>query len=153
MTVSYGTVAFDLFGTLVDSDGSAIDGARRLLEAVRRRPWAIVTSCSSGYARELLQSANLPEPDVLIGSDDVERTKPAPDGYRLAAVRLGVPNASMLVVEDSVHGVIAAREAGCDVVAIGSFQRFATIASYTVRELCRLELAEKDDGIALTIPS
>ena len=46
----------------------------------------------------------------------VERGKPAPDLFLLAAELLNVSPAECLVVEDSVHGIIAAQAAGMEVV-------------------------------------
>lgn len=54
--------------------------------------------------------------EVVIGTDDVERTKPAPDPYLLAVRRLGVEWA--LAVEDSEAGVASATAAGLDVLHI-----------------------------------
>lgn len=50
--------------------------------------------------------------------DDVERVKPAPDLFLLAAERLGVPPAECVVFEDSPNGLIAARAAGMWAVAV-----------------------------------
>lgn len=55
---------------------------------------------------------------VVIGAEDVPRTKPAPDPYRLALERLGVRRA--LAVEDSDTGEQSARAAGLDVVRVES---------------------------------
>ncbi len=49
---------------------------------------------------------------------EVARGKPAPDIFLEAARRLGVPASHGLVVEDSPHGVRAARAAGMRCVAI-----------------------------------
>jgi len=46
----------------------------------------------------------------------VERGKPDPDLFLFAAERLNVSPADCLVVEDSVHGIIAAQAAGMEVV-------------------------------------
>jgi beta-phosphoglucomutase-like phosphatase (HAD superfamily) len=46
----------------------------------------------------------------------VERGKPAPDLFLFAAERLNVSPADCLVIEDSVHGTIAAQAAGMTVV-------------------------------------
>jgi HAD superfamily hydrolase (TIGR01509 family) len=48
--------------------------------------------------------------------EDVERHKPAPDPYLLAARLLGIRRA--LVVEDSAAGMESARAAGFDAVRI-----------------------------------
>lgn len=50
--------------------------------------------------------------------DDVQRNKPAPDIYRLAAARLQVAPAQCLVFEDSIAGIQAAKSAGMTVVAV-----------------------------------
>jgi HAD superfamily hydrolase (TIGR01509 family) len=51
--------------------------------------------------------------DRLTTFEDVERGKPFPDIYLLAAHRAGFEPAECLVVEDSVTGVTAAVAAGC----------------------------------------
>jgi beta-phosphoglucomutase len=54
--------------------------------------------------------------EVVIGTEDVERTKPAADPYLLAMRRLGV--AMALAVEDSEAGVASATAAGLDVLHV-----------------------------------
>ncbi len=56
--------------------------------------------------------------DTVVTADDVSRTKPDPEPYRLAVTRLGVPAASCFVVEDSFNGVKSARAAGCHVIGL-----------------------------------
>ncbi|WP_442935297.1 HAD-IA family hydrolase [Micromonospora sp. CPCC 206061] len=51
---------------------------------------------------------------------DVERCKPAPDLFLLAASRMGAPPGRCVVVEDSETGVAAARAAGMRVVRYAS---------------------------------
>lgn len=55
---------------------------------------------------------------VVVSSFQVPRGKPAPDVFVEAARRLGVPAAACLVIEDSAHGLRAARAAAmrCAVV-------------------------------------
>ena len=54
--------------------------------------------------------------EVVIGTEDVERTKPDPEPYLLAMQRLGARKA--LAVEDSEAGVASATAAGLDVLRI-----------------------------------
>lgn len=110
---------FDLFGTLVDERGEAVEGARELLRALPPQRWAIVTSCSRGLAHALLARAGFPEPQFIATADDVERGKPAPDGYLLAAARLRAEPQSCLVIEDSRQGIAAGIAAGMTVIGIG----------------------------------
>lgn len=93
-------------------------GARELLEQCGAHgvPMALVTS--SSRASVALKSA--PHPwlqwiQVRIHGDDPElgRGKPAPDAYRLAARRLGVPVDQCWAFEDSPAGARSALEAGC----------------------------------------
>lgn len=55
---------------------------------------------------------------VVASTQDVGRSKPAPDVFLHAARLLGVPPAQCCVIEDSAAGVTAARAAGMDVIAI-----------------------------------
>jgi sugar-phosphatase len=81
-----------------------------------------------------LAAAGLPTPAVLITADDVSRGKPAPDGYRAAAEKLGVDAAHTVVFEDSTAGAKAGTEAGATVIGVGR-RGLATGARVVVRDL------------------
>jgi HAD superfamily hydrolase (TIGR01509 family) len=90
-------------------------GAAAWMEAVEaaRLPRAIV----SNSPRRMVDATLAPHPwarhlPVRVSVDDVERGKPAPDVYRLAARRLGVDPTSCLALEDSLVGARAAVAAG-----------------------------------------
>jgi sugar-phosphatase len=148
----YDAVLFDLFGTLVDDEANAIEGADACTRAMDRGRWAIVTSCGRRFAERLIAHAGLPLPPVLVTADDVARNKPAPDGYLYAASQLGVVPERALVVEDSLQGIAAARQAGMDVVAVlrGRPAGFATAATYVIKRLTDLDLHRTPDGGAAT---
>lgn len=55
---------------------------------------------------------------AVASTQDVGKTKPAPDVFLHAARLLGMPPARCCVIEDSAAGVAAARAAGMDVIAI-----------------------------------
>lgn len=88
-----------------------VPGAAALLAGLTGQ-WAVVTSATRALADARLKAADLPQPPVLITGDDVERGKPAPDGYAEAARRLGVRIHACTVVEDSPTGIRAGRAAG-----------------------------------------
>lgn len=104
---------------LLDTDGLVqVNGAERFVRSLPDGKWAVVTSCGRDLARLRLSSVGLPIPEVLVTSDDVSAGKPAPDGYRLGAERLGVDPASCLVFEDAPPGIAAGLAAGARVVAL-----------------------------------
>lgn len=88
-------------------------GAERLLAELDHLglPWAVVTSADDRLAKARLKAAGI-APALLFTFEDVERGKPDPEGYLLAAKALGVDPAGCLVVEDSEPGLAAGRAAG-----------------------------------------
>lgn len=58
--------------------------------------------------------------DALIGAEHVTNPKPHPEPYQQAAQRFKLPPAEILVFEDSLVGIQAARAAGMDVCAVAS---------------------------------
>jgi beta-phosphoglucomutase len=86
-------------------------------------PKAVATSATEFRARDMLERLNLtPRFAALITSNDVVNGKPDPAVFRLAAARLGKDSAELLVVEDAVSGVKAAKSAGMKCLGIGSGQ-------------------------------
>lgn len=95
-----------------------IRGARAFVRSLPRDRWGIVTSGHRACAEFRLRHVGIPLPRVFITGDQVQRGKPDPEGYRLAAGQLGVPPADCLVFEDAPPGVAAARAAGMRVVGV-----------------------------------
>ncbi|MGB9409407.1 MAG: HAD family phosphatase [Terracidiphilus sp.] len=58
--------------------------------------------------------------DTIVSAEDYKRGKPAPDGFLLAAARLGVAPAHCLVFEDTDLGIQAATAAGMASVKVPS---------------------------------
>lgn len=80
---------------------------------------AIASSSSRRWVRDLLRQVGWESVfAVLACGDEVSFAKPAPDVYRLALDRLGLPPAHAVAVEDSAHGVAAAKAAGLRCIAI-----------------------------------
>jgi sugar-phosphatase len=96
----------------------AAPGAAALLRQLSEAQRAIVTSGSRAVATLRLRTAGLPIPGVFVTAGDVERGKPDPEGYLLAAGRLGVAPSDCVVVEDSPPGVAAGKAAGMRVIAV-----------------------------------
>jgi sugar-phosphatase len=104
-------------------DVVAVAGAHALLRALASERWAVVTSAWQRLAEIRLGCAGLPLPRVLITADQVSRSKPDPEGYLVAAERLGVPPAACVVVEDAPAGIEAGLAAGMRVVGVATTHR------------------------------
>lgn len=139
---------------LADLDGLvAVPGAARILSALPSGSWAVVTSCGRALALRRLEAVHLPAPALLITSEDVQQGKPAPDGYRLAAERLGHDPASCLVFEDAPPGVAAARAAGARVVALTTTHPAEALgnAGAVIPDFRRVSLRAGAAGLVVTI--
>ena len=106
-------------GEIEDVGGvMAIDGIIDFLASLPKDRWAIVTSASVELAGRRLAAAGISPPPVFITAEDVSRGKPYPDGFQLAAKRLGFDATDCLVFEDAPAGIQAAEAAGADVMVI-----------------------------------
>jgi HAD superfamily hydrolase (TIGR01509 family) len=82
---------------------------------------------------------------VLVSSEEVENGKPAPDVFLEAAQRLGTPPDKCLVIEDSLHGVKAAKAANMKRFVVPSMddpqiagtadRAFASLADITLEDI------------------
>lgn len=100
-----------------------LPGVVPLLEAVKARGLRTAVASSSRRASivRALEALNLMDRfDAMAGGDEVERAKPAPHVYLLAAQRLGVPPETCVALEDSHNGVLAAKAAGMACIAVPS---------------------------------
>lgn len=96
-------------------------GARELLDLLNARgvPCAVASSTRASEIKRRLQGVGVLDRFAeLAGGDEVARSKPDPAVFLLAAQRLGIDPMHCLAFEDSVHGVVAARAAGMQVVMV-----------------------------------
>ncbi|HEX5566177.1 MAG TPA: HAD family phosphatase [Streptomyces sp.] len=113
---------------------SLMPGARRLLtELVAHEvPTALVSASHREVIDRMLVSLGPENFALTIAGNEVERTKPHPDPYLLAAARLGADPAGCVVVEDTATGVASAEAAGCPVVVVPSVTPIEPAAGRTV---------------------
>jgi beta-phosphoglucomutase-like phosphatase (HAD superfamily) len=97
---------------LVDLDGTLVDST-----APVRRAWD-ATSCSTALAHARLAAARLAIPRVLVSSDGLERGKPDPGCFLIAARLLDTDPACCVVIEDAPAGIDAGRAAGATVIGL-----------------------------------
>jgi HAD superfamily hydrolase (TIGR01509 family) len=86
-----------------------------------RVPFAVVSGSSRESVTKSLSTLHLLDKfDILVGSEDYEHSKPAPDAFLIAAARLGIAPGDCLVFEDTDLGIQAATAAGMASVRVPS---------------------------------
>lgn len=131
----------------------ALPGVRRLLRALGTGRWAVVTSGGERLMRARLAAAGLPAPEVFISAGDVSRGKPDPQGYLMAAARLGVDPGRVLVIEDAPAGVRAGQGAGAAVLAVATTHQAGELSSAdcVVEDLRRVQVLPECGGFTVRI--
>jgi len=111
----------DIFDRIIPQRLAPLPGLLPLLDALERAsiPKAIATSSGRRFVDLVLgQYAMKARFEFVLTGEDVQHGKPAPDVYRLAADRLGIPCQRMMVLEDSSIGCQAATAANAFTVAV-----------------------------------
>lgn len=123
-------------------DLPTISGAKEYIEIVSKENKQLAI-CSGSSRKEILTILNKIHDGILLSyfktitsSDDVKQGKPSPEGYLLTAKRLNLSPSRCLVIEDSPHGVNAAKEAGMYVIAL--------LTTYSESQLAKADMITKD---------
>jgi HAD superfamily hydrolase (TIGR01509 family) len=96
-------------------------GVRALLDELYAAgvPLALASSAEASWINKATAQLDVVRYfQFIVTGDDVTHRKPHPEGYLLAARRLGVETSRCVAVEDSQHGLAAAKAAGMKAVAI-----------------------------------
>jgi len=114
----------DAVFTRISRNIRVLPGSRELLRYLSRAGvrWAIATTGNKKQTKRLLQNFTIPANTVIATGDDVEKAKPSPDVFVLAADRLGVPIENCIATGDSVWDMLAAarrRALGVGILAGG----------------------------------
>jgi sugar-phosphatase len=121
---------------------TAAPGAEMVITAALQGAWAIVTSATRKLAVARISAAGLPLPKVLIPVDEIKRGKPDPEGFLLAAERLGVNPKECLVFEDTSPGIQAGLNAGMQVIGL--------LTTMTVQDLAHQPLIRDFRDVRVT---
>jgi beta-phosphoglucomutase len=99
-----------------------LPGAVHFIHACREKGWKIAIASSADRIKvdgNLTQIGVPPQMfDAVVCGDDVERKKPDPQVFLLAAERLGLDPSRCLVIEDAPNGLRAGKAAGCACLGI-----------------------------------
>jgi HAD superfamily hydrolase (TIGR01509 family) len=98
-----------------------VPGSIDLIDAFKRAGYKL--GLASGGSREWVDKVtkrlNIKSKfDTIAYSDEVEKSKPNPEIYLLAAERLRIDPAKCIVIEDSKNGITAAKSAGMKCIAL-----------------------------------
>jgi HAD superfamily hydrolase (TIGR01509 family) len=132
-------------------------GLMELQSAIARRglPWAVATSSPRYHAELILAQLGLATAcRAIAAGDEVERGKPAPDIYLLAAERLELPSSQCLALEDSEPGCRAAVAAGMVTVAVPGVETMRDDFSFVYRVYDSLhQVADNLDTLLAALPA
>jgi len=113
----------ELFREAIRSKVRALPGAVALVRRLRESgvKMAVVSSAPRQNVETLLDALRLGDAfDALVAEEDAERGKPDPQGYLVAAERLGELPEDCVVIEDAPGGVEAAKRAGMRCVGLAA---------------------------------
>lgn len=149
-------VLFDLDGVLVDSEPVVVRTWNRW---AARHKLDVPDLVRRAHGRRSVQTVfrlaqvKLTTPATLVAAEDVDNGKPAPDGYILAAQRLGSDSRNCVVIEDTPAGVEAGRSAGATVIAIATTFAASALrhADVVVQSLPEIQATVAEGVVRLTI--
>jgi HAD superfamily hydrolase (TIGR01509 family) len=113
----------ETFRELVRGEVEALPGA---LDLMRRAHGAglrqaVVSSTPRENIEMILGALGVRELlDEIVGEEDATRGKPDPEGFVVAASRLGVPAGGCVVIEDAPEGIAAGKAAGARVIGVAT---------------------------------
>ncbi|QHC60722.1 HAD-IA family hydrolase [Rathayibacter sp. VKM Ac-2760] len=124
-------------------------GALELLSAVREAgvPQALVTMSIGRMAHAVVERLLFPAFDTVVSGDMVERSKPHPEAYLLAARTLGVEAADCVAIEDSHAGLASAVASGAAAIGVphqleldpgAPYSLWPTLAGRTLADLAQV---------------
>lgn len=113
----------ELFRRQVAGKVKALPGAAELVRLLQELsiPQAVVSSTPRQNIDLILGSLGLVDAfPVIVAAEDVIHGKPDPEGFLLAASRLGMEPKNCVVLEDAPQGIAAARSAGMAAIGVAS---------------------------------
>lgn len=92
-----------------------VPGAIEFVHWAKSRYRLALATCATSRNREAtLKSLQIEAMfEVVIDSASFSHPKPSPEVFQIAVEKLGIAPAAILVIEDAVNGIAAARAAGC----------------------------------------
>ncbi|HZZ41822.1 MAG TPA: HAD-IA family hydrolase [Tepidisphaeraceae bacterium] len=118
------TRVYDIYLEIIQGQMKALPGAAAYVRRSRERGLKLAVATSADRRKMVgnLRQIGIEQSafDVIVTGDEVEKKKPDPEIFLLAAEKLGLAPAECLVVEDAISGVKAGQAAGSRVLAVAT---------------------------------
>lgn len=135
---------FDVYEDLLLKEATPFPGAQSLPRELRAKGYrlALVSGSTAHQINIILSQLRIKEQfDIIISEGDVVHGKPDPEGYLLAAQRMGVASAECVVLEDATTGIKAAKKAGMRVIGVrNNGDQDLSLADVIVKDLTEVDL-------------
>jgi phosphoglycolate phosphatase len=105
----------DIYKEIYNQDVQCMDGVEALIQNLnlKKIPWGIVTNKASKFSVPIVTSHSvLKYAQCLISGDDVNMSKPSPEGLIKAASMISIQPSEVIYLGDDRRDVIAANDAG-----------------------------------------
>ena len=106
---------YEIYFEMLDGKLEPLNGVVDFVHTCKRMNKKIAVASSADLPKIIFNLRNIgleKDFDAIVSGDDVEKKKPDPSIFLLAAKKLGIDIARCLVVEDAISGVQAAKSAG-----------------------------------------
>ena len=113
----------EIFRARVRGNIRPLPGVLPLLRSLKENGFSLALASSTvpQNIKMLLSALGIEQLfDCLVSGRDVSRGKPDPEGFLLAAERLGIEPRFCVIIEDAIDGVRAAKAAGMKCVAVAN---------------------------------
>jgi len=113
----------ETYRQLIGQNIKPLPGAVKLLKSLREHGFKIALASSAPIENIRLVTRGLGIDDYfhsIVTGRDVAEGKPSPQGFLLAAQKLGVEPEDCVVIEDAIAGVTAGKRAGMRCIAVAS---------------------------------
>lgn len=113
---------YEIYGEIVHGKLQALPGTHDFIRQCREKELKMAVASSADRVKIEINlretGLNADIFDAIVSGEEVERKKPFPDIYVLAAKKINIPVESCLVIEDAVSGIAAAKAAGAKCLAL-----------------------------------
>jgi len=113
---------YRIYAEMVEGKLQALPGVFEFMALAKQKGLKLAVATSADFEKMRVNLRNIGLSgdafDATVNGSEVERKKPFPEIFQLAAYKLGLKPEECLVVEDAVSGVEAAKAAGCKCLAL-----------------------------------